>query len=281
MIREMREGGLFIQKYICFPTLSDVNLVECGKRERCVGYKYAECFRPYYYFSIIREGKIALHCNSGTYTLQEGTLYVMFANTASISYEVDANVPYSVSWIGVYGSMLPLFLNQLGITEEKPFLRLSNSETVSQIVDDMIAMDENDTIAVNMAYISKLYQYFSMLYQEMAVYDTKGYVEQGIEYISAMYSTGISSGDVAHFVGIDRSYFSMLFKRIIGVSPSDYLKNLRVKRSIDLLMTTEMSIADIASAVGIQDESYFSRIFSKVVGLSPIQYKRQNVRKED
>ena len=267
-------GEEYVRKILNFPLFSDLNLAEYGWRSGFNGHKYEALRKQCYYFTLFREGTGTVYSHGASYVLLPGTLVVMFANNESICYEANPGAHYSASWIGLYGSTLPYYLSKLGITEERPFLKLANAPSVEAAMDEILAMEESDTIASSMAYMSRLYHFFDALFDELSTFDKKGYVEQGMEYMSSVFSTGITSSDVAKFVGVDRSYFAMLFKRITGITPTEHLKNLRVKRAIVLLTNTELSIEEISLAVGIQDETYFSRIFSKIVGMSPAKYRK-------
>lgn len=57
------------------------------------------------------------------------------------------------------------------------------------------------------------------------------------------------------------------------MSPTDYLNHVRISRALELLQVTSLSIAEIASRVGIYDANYFSRLFKKVTGYPPRYFK--------
>ena len=71
------------------------------------------------------------------------------------------------------------------------------------------------------------------------------------------------------------SPFSLLrqFKSHAGVTPHDYIMNLRLNRAKNLLSNEGMAINEISRAVGFRDQRYFSRWFSKSTGVSPSAYR--------
>lgn len=73
--------------------------------------------------------------------------------------------------------------------------------------------------------------------------------------------------------GITPAYFRSIFKSIVNMSPTDYLNHVRISRALELLQVTSLSIAEIASRVGIYDANYFSRLFKKVTGYPPRYFK--------
>ena len=81
-------------------------------------------------------------------------------------------------------------------------------------------------------------------------------------------------------------YLRKLFKKEVGVSPLEYMTNLRMKSAETLLTamwTNEYSISDIAQMCGFEDALYFSRVFKKYYGCAPSNFarKRKNVYQND
>lgn len=55
-----------------------------------------------------------------------------------------------------------------------------------------------------------------------------------------------------------------------------YINSKRIEHAKELLVTTELSVKEIAGMVGVLDDNYFSRLFRKTVGISPLEFRNQN-----
>ena len=87
------------------------------------------------------------------------------------------------------------------------------------------------------------------------------------------YSEHLELAQVAEYVGLSPSYFSALFKQIVGVSFREQLCRIRVEESKRLLLQKDYSLVDIALAMGFPDQSYYSKVFKRIVGVTPGKYR--------
>lgn len=70
------------------------------------------------------------------------------------------------------------------------------------------------------------------------------------------------------------SYFSILFKNNFGLSFTDFLVKTRMQRARNLLLQSELKVADIARQVGYKDIKYFNKVFKKMFLYSPDEFRR-------
>lgn len=82
-------------------------------------------------------------------------------------------------------------------------------------------------------------------------------------------------GRLAEQAGMSEFHFNRLFKRAIGLPPSQYQIKLRLELARQLLRETKRSVIDIANEVGYANPSHFARLFRKASGLTPSAYRRQ------
>lgn len=98
------------------------------------------------------------------------------------------------------------------------------------------------------------------------------------KYIQSHYMAPLSLEQVAAEVRLTPEYFSRSFKEETGTSFVNYLTEIRLRHSVQLLETTAMRVQDIAQAAGYNNVSYFSTCFKKKYGMSPYEYRQKSDR---
>ncbi|MGN0154207.1 MAG: AraC family transcriptional regulator [Lachnospiraceae bacterium] len=94
-----------------------------------------------------------------------------------------------------------------------------------------------------------------------------------ISYMEEHYSQRITLQDLADTIPCNSQYLCRFFKEIAGISPIQYLINLRVNRACYLLEHTSKSILDVALECGFENVSYFIRKFKELKGCTPKEYR--------
>ncbi len=93
------------------------------------------------------------------------------------------------------------------------------------------------------------------------------------KYITENYHREISMNDAAKETNLSYHYFSKFFKDSMGKSFVEYLTELRVDKSKELLKDTSYSIKEICYKIGYSDPNYYCKIFKKVTGMTPTEYR--------
>jgi AraC-like DNA-binding protein len=96
------------------------------------------------------------------------------------------------------------------------------------------------------------------------------------EYVEAHLNESIELEELAAIAGLSMYHFARAFKTSAGVPPHSYLLRQRVDRARDLLISTEIPVADIAIATGFADQSHLARHFRQYIGVSPGAFRRSN-----
>ena len=122
-----------------------------------------------------------------------------------------------------------------------------------------------------------------MIHSDTVNFTNKGFaekkndyvIEEAIEFINNNFTRQLNLDDIAESVSLSPIYFHHRFKAATGETPHDYLTGLRIKKAVNLLMTTDLSLAQIAYECGFSSQSYFSYVFKKAMNATPREYMRK------
>ncbi|KQL52890.1 AraC family transcriptional regulator [Heyndrickxia shackletonii] len=92
-------------------------------------------------------------------------------------------------------------------------------------------------------------------------------------YIKLNFRENINLDTLAEAGHINKYYLAHSFKKLVGVSPIEYLIQTRIRESKILLETTNYPISNIAAITGFSSQSFFAQSFKRVTNLSPSQYR--------
>lgn len=120
--------------------------------------------------------------------------------------------------------------------------------------------------------------FLSRKYSQISIPKAKSMVRIGkaIDFIEHNFHNNIYIQQLAEMGFMSIRNFQRIFKDATGLSPNDYLLELRIQHASKLLSETDSAIYDVSEQVGIADWFYFSKAFKKKFGISPLKYRKQN-----
>lgn len=100
-------------------------------------------------------------------------------------------------------------------------------------------------------------------------------IERIKEFIEANHANPmLNTEDIAAYAELSPNYLRTVFKNAAGKSPTDYLTDYRLERAMELLVTTNSSTKDIATAVGYYNHRYFYSVFKAKTGMTATEYRK-------
>ncbi|HEV8645206.1 MAG TPA: AraC family transcriptional regulator [Burkholderiales bacterium] len=101
-------------------------------------------------------------------------------------------------------------------------------------------------------------------------------VTQAVDFIHDNYPTDLSLSDIAAAAHLSPFHLSRIFKKATGVTPHQYLLQVRVNSARSLLTAGagDRSLAEVATAVGFADQSHLTRHFKRMLGVTPKQLRQ-------
>lgn len=105
--------------------------------------------------------------------------------------------------------------------------------------------------------------------------ETSSGIGKSVEHIKDNYKSRISLQEISDVAGLSKYHFTRAFKKVMGISFSDYLNHLRVKKSEETLLSLEINISEVAYSVGFNSLRQYERAFKKTVGITPLDFRKE------
>ncbi len=102
-----------------------------------------------------------------------------------------------------------------------------------------------------------------------------------LTFVQGNFTQDITLMSIADACACSESTVSHLFKEYTGQSVKKYMNHLRIGQAEKILLSTEISISNIAVLCGFSDSNYFSTVFKKRFGVSPAKYRELKLGKSD
>lgn len=97
-------------------------------------------------------------------------------------------------------------------------------------------------------------------------------IYEAIDYIKSRLPEDITVGECAAHVHLSASYFSSLFKKVTGMTVTQFTTSERIQKAKTLLIEGAQ-VQEVASAVGYEERRYFSEMFKKITGQTPTEFR--------
>jgi AraC family transcriptional regulator, regulatory protein of adaptative response / methylphosphotriester-DNA alkyltransferase methyltransferase len=99
------------------------------------------------------------------------------------------------------------------------------------------------------------------------------------QFIDEHYHEKITLATLAEVGHGSPFHLQRIFKKMNGMTPTEYIQRIRVEKAVELLLTTKKSVTEIAADVGFPNTSYFITVFKKRTGHPPTEYRNLEVKR--
>lgn len=277
----------FYKKYSRFGFLTnlphnttDLFLTCCGHQICKPNHMFGPARRMEYLFHFILKGKGVFCICDREYHLSSSDIFFIPPGLDHY-YCADDIDPWEYIWIGFNGSNAFSYIENLGISIDRPVSTLQVPvDSFLQIIDNLLEVHRN-TLPDELDRIGFLFEILSLLaksYQHSAVFQKPTHpipplLIHAIDYIEQNYNW-VTVSDISKSLRISRSQLYLLFKKNYNLSPQQYLLQYRLNIARQALLSDGCTIHEIALSIGYSDSLTFSKIFKKYYGISPQNYRK-------
>ena len=191
----------------------------------------------------------------------------------------DENDPYESYWIIFKGTLAPEIIKLCGLEKRCQVFPFDKNAECAEILHSALF----DNYANDYAEAFTLQAAFNRL---VAIHTNENRVFSGSVNLTARdlamifeknYQQDLKINELAENFHYSRNHLYSIFKSEYGVSPQDYLLNLRIEKAKQLLSREDVkfTVKEVAYAVGFRDQLYFSKLFKKRTGVSPLEFRNE------
>lgn len=197
------------------------------------------------------------------------------------AYGAGKKEPWTIYWFHAVGAHMPIYLELLAATAEKPVIPLGGDVQLLSLFEDVLEELEHGFAMAHLLYAAHALTHLMGVILRHK--DESGYgatnvrerVAKSIEFMKIHLREPLKISTLAGLVSLSRSHYTTLFQRVTGYAPLSYLNHLRMQRAVQWLNTTDLSIKQISDQLGFCDQFYFSRAFTKMHSHSPSEHRRR------
>lgn len=231
-----------------------------------------------WYIQLVDKGSIKSQCGD----IQK-CQFIVWPPNVNHHYEKENSEQLGYYWVHFTGSYAQMLLEENGIeplkvyTVSEELLKTLRREWGFLFREYMLRRPNYDIMVASLliSIIVRLGRQIKKNSPEALEGDLRKRLEHTVSYIHNHFTENLSIKELSEIEHLSESRFREVFKKAFGVSPGEYIINLRIDRAGELLLTSDLHISNISKLCGYSDELYFSRIFKKKMGVSPIVYRRE------
>lgn len=123
--------------------------------------------------------------------------------------------------------------------------------------------------------MSEMFRDYCRLVKRRAHKKYSPVVRRALIMIDADLSADLSAGTVASSLDVSLGYLSTVFKKEVGKTLSEYVRERRMEHAEYLLRNTDLQVQSVAQSIGIIDLNYFTRLFKSHTGMTPTEFRRK------
>lgn len=213
---------------------------------------------------------------SGRHTIEAGDVFVLFPGIWH-RYTPDAKTGWDEQWIGFNGTLAGQLLRAPFFRQEKPVLRIGFDEALRQRFIAVFTAITRDPAGAPFSGASRIIEILGLIQERIRNAGAGGrgsdVTREAQNLILQQFANPIDFTLLARTLGVSYTTFRRRFKQQTGVSPVQFQNAIRLNLARDLLVSTDLSITEIAAQTGFDTIFYFSEFFKKKTGQAPRDYR--------
>lgn len=232
---------------------------------------------PHYQWIQVIEGEGVFDIDGKTFKAGHDQGILLFPDVPH-SYYASIS-PWIVNWFTFNGEYVDTFLKQIHIKKTELFSVLQTgvfSGIIKKALKILRSTDPSKGMQASLLVYEFLVTFSRYAYKGDSTSNSRMYnrLNPVLQYIDQSYKTQLTIKNLSEIINVTPQYLCHLFRKVIKQRPIEYLNNVRINKSKDLLLINpHMKIEEISLSCGYESSSYFCSIFKKAEGMSPGKFR--------
>ena len=237
------------------------------------GATYGPVIRDCYIVECCTEGKGSVIINDREFFFSKGSSFVVLPGQKTV-HTADPVISRRGFWCAVGGSIVGRELARIGVSADQPFLDTAVFEPLSRLLMSAVNFSDGGDMGTDLRSEGFVYTMLGIMQSTTPATGTNYCVKKALRIMEAKYYTKLSVDSIAKEVGLERCYFSTLFKSEVGKTPHAYLTELRLRKATALIKSG-YSVSLAAESVGLSSVN-IARQFKQFLGYLPCELKGES-----
>ena len=258
-------------KHIPGHSRDDISVIYAEREKVRPGSCYGPVIRSVYILECCTGGQGSVIINGTEFPVTAGCCYILLPGDTVI-HTSDKDHPREGYWCALGGVSVGEHVENAGITSQSPFISPSLFQPICHTLEQLTQIWVCRDAGAQLRQTACAYTILGTMLQNKPATQKSSLIDMAVGLMQIHYPEPLTVAGLAEQVGLERTYFSDLFKKKTGLSPYQYLTRLRIQKACQLMQ--EHSVGETSYLVGMEPHN-FGRVFKKEVGCSPRDYMRK------
>lgn len=211
--------------------------------------------------------------------IRPGTFFLLFSDEWH-SYRPYKKDGWDEYWIGFRGESIERCIQKGFFRKDKPVFDVGVKDEIVQLYRQAISVAGEQGFGFQQILGGIVNHLLGLAFSldkknEMESMQASDQINQAKIIMRNTYTSDISCKEIAKQVNMSYSWFREIFKKHTGFAPLQYVLELRLQKSRELLANTDRTVKEVSLSSGFDNTDYFCTLFRSRMNMTPTQYRKQ------
>ena len=223
------------------------------------------------------EGEGSVNLNNEEFTVKKGDLLIINNYQHHILKTIN-NKPWKICFIHIYDNEMVTKIIEKIYSKHRYVIHNIDENVIFPYINNIVNIlsttnDKNDFKVSSLVYqlLMNICEYSNSFESEVVDFEIAGV----INFLNQNYNKPIQLKDILEYTNYSKNHLERLFKSKMNMTIKDYISRLRLRKSQELMLTTNMYFKEIALSVGLTDYRSLVYLYQNALGMTPSEFRER------